>query len=65
MDGGLAAQEQPTISQHLIEGVYDFANTSTSRVPFSDWYDTVSGRQVGFQARPVIGGVFALLSLPG
>ncbi|HEX3783033.1 MAG TPA: DUF5127 domain-containing protein [Pseudonocardiaceae bacterium] len=51
------------ISQHLIEDVYDFANTSTSRVPFSDWYDTISGRQVGFQARPVIGGVFALLSL--
>lgn len=53
------------ISQHLIADVYDFANTSTSRVPFSDWYDTISGRQVGFQARPVIGGVFALLSLTG
>ena len=56
-------RKNKTISQHLIGDVYDFANTTTSRVPFSDWYDTISGRQVGFQARPVIGGVFALLSL--
>ncbi len=51
------------VSQHLIEDVYDFANTSPSRVPFSDWYDTISGDQVGFQARPVIGGIFALLTV--
>ena len=51
------------IRDALISDVYGFANTSTSRVPFSDWYDTISGRQVGFQARPVIGGVFALLTV--
>ena len=54
---------RPEIRDALIDDVYDFVDKSTSRVPFSDWYDTISGRQNGFQARPVIGGVFALLSL--
>jgi hypothetical protein len=47
----------------LIESVYEFADTSPSRVPMTDWYDTVSDRQAGFQARPVVGGFFALLTL--
>jgi Domain of unknown function (DUF5127)/Domain of unknown function (DUF4965)/Domain of unknown function (DUF1793)/Domain of unknown function (DUF4964) len=51
------------IKQQLIEQVYTYANTTPSRVPFSDLYDTISGHQVGFQARPVQGGVFALLAL--
>ena len=50
-------------SEYLISAVYDYANATNSRAPFSDWHDTISGRQVGFQARPVVGGVFALLSL--
>jgi hypothetical protein len=29
----------------------------------TDWYDTVANRQVGFQARPVVGGFFALLTV--
>jgi len=32
-------------------------------VPFSDLYDTISDDQVAFQARPVQGGMFALLAL--
>jgi hypothetical protein len=51
------------VSKQLIEQVYTYANTTPSRVPFSDLYDTVSGDQVGFQARPVQGGIFALLAL--
>jgi Domain of unknown function (DUF5127)/Domain of unknown function (DUF4965)/Domain of unknown function (DUF1793)/Domain of unknown function (DUF4964) len=51
------------IKQQLIEQVYTYANTTPSLVPFSDLYDTVTGGQVAFQARPVQGGMFALLAL--
>jgi glutaminase A-like protein/uncharacterized protein DUF5127/uncharacterized protein DUF4964 len=52
------------ISQELIEREYRYANTTRSRVPFCDLYSTISGDQVyGFQARPVQGGIFALLAL--
>ena len=47
----------------LKQQVYTYANTTPSRVPFSDLYDTISGDQDGFQARPVQGGMFALLAL--
>jgi hypothetical protein len=51
------------IKQELIDREYAYAHTTPSRVPFSDLYDTISGDQVGFQARPVQGGIFALLAL--
>jgi len=51
------------VSQRLIDAVYAYANTTPSRVPFSDLYSTVSGDQVSFQARPVQGGMFAPLAL--
>jgi Domain of unknown function (DUF5127)/Domain of unknown function (DUF4965)/Domain of unknown function (DUF1793)/Domain of unknown function (DUF4964) len=51
------------VSRQLISQVYTYANTTPSRVPFSDLYDTVSDEQVSFQARPVQGGMFALLAL--
>ncbi|WP_079178259.1 glutaminase family protein [Streptomyces mangrovisoli] len=53
------------VSDLLISSLYQFAHTTPSRAPFSDWYDTAANTQSGFQARPVVGGVFALLSLRG
>lgn len=43
--------------------LWKMANESPSRVPLTDWYETGDGRQVGFQARSVVGGVFMPLLL--
>ncbi len=42
----------------LLEPVYQWTNVSPDRVPMTDWYDTKTGKQEGFQARSVVGGVF-------
>ncbi|HEX8187288.1 MAG TPA: DUF4965 domain-containing protein, partial [Pyrinomonadaceae bacterium] len=42
----------------LVAPVYRFANESPSRVPLTDWYGTIDGKQTGFQARSVVGGVY-------
>lgn len=45
----------------LIKPLWDFINETKSRVPFTDWYETVKCTQVGFQHRSVIGGIFIKL----
>ncbi|HEX2950320.1 MAG TPA: DUF4965 domain-containing protein [Armatimonadota bacterium] len=45
----------------LVEPLSTWMNTTSSRVPLTDWYDTVTGKQVGFQARSVVGGLFIKL----
>lgn len=40
----------------FINPLYDYVNETETRVPLSDWYDTVTGRKTGFMARSVIGG---------
>jgi hypothetical protein len=42
----------------IVSPVHRFLHESPSRVPMTDWYFTDSGKQKGFQARPVVGGVF-------
>ncbi len=44
--------------QTLVAPLTVFVNESTSRVPLTDWYGTVDGKIVGFQARSVVGGVY-------
>ena len=52
--------------EKLIAPVYRWLNESPSRVPLTDWYDTVTGKQQNFQARSVVGGVFVkMLTDPG
>lgn len=36
----------------------NWVNEGPSRVPLTDWYDTISGKQMAFQARSVVGGVY-------
>lgn len=54
--------DQP-IAQELIDRVYAYANATPDRVPFCDLYNTVTGRRVAFEARPVQGGIFAPLAV--
>jgi hypothetical protein len=35
-----------------------WVNESPSRVPLTDWYDTKTGKQMAFQARSVVGGIY-------
>jgi hypothetical protein len=42
----------------ILEPIGVWINQGPTRVPLTDWYDTKTGAQVGFQARSVVGGVY-------
>jgi len=42
----------------LISPINRWINEGPTRVPLTDWYDTKTGIQKGFQARSVVGGVY-------
>jgi len=43
----------------IINGIYEFAQYTPQRVPLTDWYFTTQPNQRGFQARTVVGGLYA------
>jgi Domain of unknown function (DUF4965)/Domain of unknown function (DUF1793)/Domain of unknown function (DUF5127)/Domain of unknown function (DUF4964) len=42
----------------LMDPIGKWINETPSRVPLTDWYDTKTGKMIGFQARSVVGGTF-------
>lgn len=49
------APNQKVLAQ-FVNPLYKYVDETTTRVPISDWYNTVTGRKTGFMARSVIGG---------
>ena len=45
----------------IVNPIWEAYNASPSRVPMTDWYDTVTSVQCGFQCRTVVGGFFMQL----
>lgn len=44
--------------EEMIKPLINFLRNTPDRVPFSDWFDTKTAKQIGFQNRTVQGGLF-------
>ncbi|HEX2926140.1 MAG TPA: DUF4965 domain-containing protein [Ruminiclostridium sp.] len=51
--------------EKMIAPLWKAYNESESRVPMTDWYDTHTAKQIGFQHRSVQGGLFIKLLADG
>jgi hypothetical protein len=57
----LADTSQPNQAEaynQILDRIGHWINEGPSRIPLTDWYDTKTGKQIGFQARSVVGGVY-------
>ncbi len=50
--------DSPDAFAALLAPVGRWMSEGSTRVPLTDWYDTRNGKQMGFQARSVVGGVY-------
>ncbi|RPA80187.1 DUF1793-domain-containing protein [Ascobolus immersus RN42] len=62
-----AAIASPKVLKKIVDTVGEWLNMTPVDLPFTDLYDTESGRFPGinFKARPVVGGHFSVLVLEG
>ena len=49
--------DKPEDFNAIVDPIFKWSNETSSRVPMTDWYDTISGKQIGFQARSTVGGL--------
>jgi hypothetical protein len=50
--------DSPEEFAKMLKPIGRWVNEGPTRVPLTDWYDTKDGKQSGFQARSVVGGVY-------
>jgi hypothetical protein len=50
--------DDPGLKEAIADRLADYVQESSTRIPFSDWYDTQSGEFISFIARSVQGGIF-------
>ena len=54
----IALARDPDDFETLVRPLFNYANVTTSRVPLSDWFQTLTAKQQAMQARPVVGGLY-------
>ena len=57
----IALADKDADFQKLFAPIFNYANETPSRVPLSDWFITTDAKMKGFQARPVVGGIYIKL----